>query len=70
MFFVNFLNKGEGGLGWEPVLFAARLVHLCNLGVVLVLVIAVYVTIARAGGGVDGAFSFLESAGRDLGGIC
>ena len=53
------------------MLFAgARLVHLCNLGVILVLVIAVYVPIARAGSGVDGALSFLESAGRDLGGIC
>lgn len=44
--------------------------HFGNLGVVLFLVVAVDVAVAGAGGGVDGALSFLEAAGGDLGSIC
>lgn len=51
------------------VLFALCLGHLGNLCVILVLVVAVDVAVARAGGGVDGSLSFLEAAGGNLGGI-
>lgn len=56
----------------SKVVFRCTLLGLChfrNLGVVLVLIVAVDVAVTRAGRGVDGALSFLETAGRNLGSI-
>lgn len=51
-------------------LFALAPLHLCDLGMILVLVILVDMAIAGARSGIDGSFALLEAARWYLRGVC